>query len=223
MNPINLDMPLPGQTFFDQFGSLSRKEKSSPLKQPGYFHHGADVSSAGMSSVENGRLGYAINGLFHPDRVSPSTSSWSDPLECTWYIGESLKAFPTDTVIKLIDSLPCYDNLNDLIVITLLGTLEEEKLKSALIEGLTSDRIQFYTKPEKFIFKKLGKKIVPDLKGLLENKDYSMRAKVYSILGFLGKDASEVTEILASKAKNDTPNRQLAANALKEILDDMNK
>lgn len=226
MRPINLDIPLQGQRFFDQLGNPDRKEKPSPLKQPGYFHHEdspSGMTSGGMASVDEGRLQYAINGLFHPDSVSPSTSSWSDPLKCTWYITETLKASPIPTVIKLINSLPCYDNPNDLFVVTLLGTLEEEKLKSALIEGLKLGRIQCSTRPEKFIFKQLGKKIVPDLTKLLEHKDSCVRFHVYYVFGLLGKDASESIEILANKAKNDPIHHKFAANAVKAILDDMNK
>lgn len=221
MRPVNLDMPLQGQRFFDQLESSGRREKPSPLKQPGYFHH-AD-SSSGLSSLEDGRLGHAINGLFHPDSVSTSTSSWRDPFKCTWYITETLKTSPIPTVIKLINSLPCYDNPNDLFVVTLLGTLEEEKLKSALIEGLKSDRIQCSTRSEKFVFQQLGKKIVPDLVKLLEDKNPSVRALSYRVLGLLGRDSSESLEVLAGKVKSDHRNSQLAANALTTILGDMEK
>ncbi len=223
MRPISFDMPLRGQSFFDQLESSGRKEKPSPLKQPGYFHHGDSLPGGMPPRIEEGCLQYAINGLFHPESVSPSTSSWSDPLKCAWYITVTLKASPTNTAIKLINSLPCYSNPNDLIVITLLGTLEEEKLKSALIEGLKSDRIRCDTVPEKFVFKQLGKKIVPDLTKLLEDVNRYVRAKAYQVLRLLGKDASDSLEVLAGKVKSDQHNSQLAADALKAILDDMEK
>ena len=211
---------------FNHIEYSSRKKELSPAKQVGQFRtEEGEAPSGGSHLAARTSLTCKIRYLFNQvPSISPNESH-----EAAWGVGEYLNSNPELAILGLVREISALKMMGDIysarrITIALIGTIEKDKLKAALMSILHKDTAYCNDEVIKFAFKQLGQKVVPDLIKDLKIDNPELRHQVMKILGSLGEHAIEAVQELTERARNDRSSTgRLAANTIKEIMNDLTK